>query len=391
EGVPAGSLLDAATLAATGPAATLPPVLDDDIAYLLFTSGTTGEPKGVGVTHGNVRHFIEVMSERYRFTPADRVSQTFDQTFDLAVFDLFMAWEAGASVHVLQQLDLLAPGRFIDRHQLTVWFSVPSVPAMMRKTNLLRPDSFPSLRWSLFCGEPLPRATAEAWQAAAPNSVVENLYGPTELTIACFAYRWNAETSPAECAHDVVSIGRPLPGLGALVVDDELRPVRDGEPGELCVCGPQTVPGYWRNPEKTAERFVALDISPDRRKRFYRTGDRVTRSPEGRYTYLGRVDHQVKVSGYRVELAEIESVLLRDGGIASAVAIGWPVEDGSAKGIIAFVTGASANAPALIARAREALPPYMVPSEVHVLEEMPLNANGKIDRAALARMLAARA
>ncbi|MEZ4219035.1 MAG: amino acid adenylation domain-containing protein [Myxococcota bacterium] len=374
-------------LARAGELRDLPPVVPTDVAYLLFTSGTTGTPKGVPVTHANALHFLDVMSARYALGPDDRLSQTFDATFDLSVFDQFMAWEAGARLCAMQSLDLLAPSRFARKHELTVWFSVPSVPALMRRKGLLAPDAFPTLRWSLFCGEPLPRETAEAWQAAAPASTLENLYGPTELTIACFVHRWDAGASPALCANGVVPIGRPYPGLGAVVLGEGDAPVADGEDGELCVCGPQTVPGYWRDAAKTAERFVELPFAPG--VRFYRTGDRVRRLANGEYVHLGRVDHQVKVLGHRVELGEIEAVLRSAAGVVDAVAVGWPVAHGSADGIVAFVTASErgVDADALVAHARTALPEYMVPGRVVAVDAMPLNANGKIDRAALVARL----
>jgi amino acid adenylation domain-containing protein len=373
------------------PLTDLPPVLPFEIAYLLFTSGSTGVPKGVPVMHSNVLHFLDVMIERYAPGPADRFSQTFDQTFDLSVFDLFMAWETGASVHVLSSIDLVAPTAFINRHELTVWFSVPAIPALMRKKDLLREDSLPTLRLSLFCGEALPRETAEAWQAAAPGSVVENLYGPTELTIACFAYRWDPLRSPAQCVNELVPIGRPYPGLGAVVLAAGEATASNGEPGELLVCGPQTVPGYWRAPEKTTERFVKLSAkmaTAEPRARFYATGDRVLRDADGCYAYLGRTDHQVKVFGYRIELGEIESVLRGFDGVVEAVAAGWPVEEGVIQGIVAFASGTGLSADAILADARERLPKYMVPSQVTIVDRMPLNANGKIDRNTLVDQLA---
>src|SRR5262249_53113877 len=158
---------------------------------------------------------------------------------------------------------------------------VPSIVALLRKKDLLKPNSLPSLRWSLFCGEPLPRTSAEAWQAAAPQSIVENLYGPTELTIACFVHRWDPERSPALCANDIVPIGRPFDGLGAVVVGEQLDAVAPQQPGELCVCGPQTAPGYWRDQAKTDERFVSLPKVDSSGLRFYRTGDRVARTASG--------------------------------------------------------------------------------------------------------------
>jgi amino acid adenylation domain-containing protein len=380
---PPGVVLGRSELAGVGPLKTLPPVIPSDIAYLLFTSGSTGTPKGVPVTHGNVLHFLDVMTVRYGITSDDRFSQTFDQTFDLSVFDLFVAWESGASVYALQPLELLAPTRFITRNELTVWFSVPSIPALMRKKGFLKPDGFPSLRLSLFCGEPLPLASAEAWQDAARNSIVENLYGPTELTIACLLHRWDPQTSPRLCVNGMVPIGRPYPGLGAVLLDEELRPIPGSEPGELCVCGPQTVPGYWQDDAKTAERFVTIEVSPSTRVRFYRTGDRAARLDSGDYVYLGRVDHQIKVLGHRVELGEIEAALRSDSAVVEAIAVGWPVEDGSALGIIAFVSGTGIDSPGLMARVRSRLPDYMSPREIRVVDTMPLNANGKIDRNAL--------
>ena len=154
------------------------PVDLKDFAYLLFTSGSTGRPKGVGVTHANATAFLHAVGERYDFGPDDRFSQTFDMTFDLSVFDMFVAWSAGGCLCVPTQRQLIKPGRFIEDHELTVWFSVPSTGVFMRRLGELKEGRYPSLRWSLFCGEPLPVAVADAWARAAPASTVENLYGP---------------------------------------------------------------------------------------------------------------------------------------------------------------------------------------------------------------------
>lgn len=361
----------------------LPPLPSDRMAYLMFTSGTSGIPKGVPILHSNVRAFINWAMDRYQFRSGDRFSQTFDQTFDLSVFDLFVAWEAGACVYATSPVDLLAPSRFINKNELTVWFSVPSVPAQMRKRNLLGPGTLPTLRWSLFCGEPLPRASAEEWQAAAPNSLVENLYGPTELTIACTVHRWDPRTSPGLCVNDMVPIGTPYPGLTAVLVDEDLRLVSDGKPGELCICGVQTSPGYWKDPVRSAERFVKIHAAGLPDEIFYRTGDLARQLPNGEYVCLARTDHQIKVLGFRVELGEIEGVLQTGTGVLQAVALGWPVSEGTAKGIVAFVSGAGINTTELQNACKAALADYMVPSKIIPLDDMPLNANGKIDRAAL--------
>jgi amino acid adenylation domain-containing protein len=361
----------------------LPPLPPERVAYLLFTSGSTGIPKGVPILHSNVRAFINWAVDRYQIQPGDRFSQTFDQTFDLSVFDLFVAWEAGACVYVMSPVDLLAPSRFINKNELTVWFSVPSVPAQMRKRNLLGPGTLPTLRWSLFCGEPLPRASAEAWQAAAPNSRVENLYGPTELTIACTVHRWDPRSSPGLCVNDMVPIGMPYPGLTAVLADEDLQPVSDGKAGELCVCGAQTSPGYWKDPIKSKDRFVKIRGAGLPDQIYYRTGDLVRQLPNGEYVCLGRTDHQIKVLGFRVELGEIEGVLQTGAGVVQAVALGWPVSEGTAKGIVAFVSGAGIDTIQIQNACKVSLADYMVPSKIILIDDFPLNANGKVDRAAL--------
>lgn len=363
----------------------LPMVSADSTAYLLFTSGSTGIPKGVPISHSNVVHFIQVNQERYQFKPTDRFTQTFDQTFDLSVFDLFMAWNAGATVCSIQPIELLAPARFIREKQITVWFSVPSVATLLRKQGILHPNSFPSLRWSLFCGEALPKEIAELWQEAAPHSIVENLYGPTELTIACSVYRWNPSISPGECVNGIVPIGRPYPGLEAILLDEHLKADVQCTEGELCIAGPQTFSGYWRAPEQTLQKMIRIG-----EKLFYRTGDRVRRLPNGNLVYLGRMDQQIKVMGYRVELSEIEGVLNKQPGVVSSAAVGWPLEDEGAKGIEAFVVlekGADVTSTSILANVRSELPNYMIPRTIHFLEEMPLNVNGKIDRKELLKRL----
>jgi amino acid adenylation domain-containing protein len=365
----------------------LPPLPPDRVAYLLFTSGTSGVPKGVPILHSNVRAFINWAMDRYRFRTEDRFSQTFDQTFDLSVFDLFVAWEAGACVYAMSPADLLAPSKFINKNGLTVWFSVPSVPAQMRKRHLLAPDTLLTLRWSLFCGEPLARASAEAWQGAAPNSIVENLYGPTELTIACTTHRWDPKTSPQLCVNDMVPIGRPFPGLTSVLVDENLRRVSAGEPGELCVCGAQTYPGSWNDPVRTSGRFVKIPAAGLPDQTFYRTGDLARQLPDGEYVCLARTDHQIKVLGFRVELSEIEGLLQTANGVVQAVALGWPMSDGSAKGVVAFVSGDGINTREIQDACKASLADYMVPSRIIPLDDMPLNANGKIDRNALKKRL----
>ena len=364
------------------------PVAPDSIAYLLFTSGSTGMPKGVMVSHRNVMHFVDAMVHRYGITEEDRFSQTFDLTFDLSAFDMFVAWDCGACVCCPSRKTLLNPRKFIQGARLTVWFAAPSIGVLMKRLGALKPNEYLTLRWSLFCGEPLPMEVAEAWAAAAPNSHVENHYGPTELTIACSVYRWDRQRSARECLFDIVPIGDPLPGMEALLVDEGMNEVPPGAEGELLMTGPQLTLGYWRDPERTARAFVA---PPGKDKIYYRTGDRV-RKPlgDGPTAFLGRLDHQIKIQGYRVELGEVEAYLREEGGVEHAVALGWPLTPSGAGAIAAFVVGAHADADQIRARLKAKLPAYAAPREIHFLPQLPLNSNGKVDRKALIEILEAR-
>jgi amino acid adenylation domain-containing protein len=375
---------------AGGRADPVPPAAGADaIAYLLFTSGSTGRPKGVGVTHANVTSFLAAIRERYGFGPADRFSQTFDLTFDLSVFDQFVAWDAGGCLCCPSEAQLMSPARFIRDSELSVWFSVPSLGAMMRKLRMLKPDAFPTLRSSLFCGEPLPVELARAWAAAAPNSTVENLYGPTEATIACTVQAFDpADASGAAELNGVVAIGEAFGGTCTVVADPDLREVVPGEEGELLLTGPQVTPGYWLDAEKTAAAFVR---PPGIEAVHYRTGDRVRRplAAGEPILYLGRMDHQIKVMGHRVELGEIEAVLREASGVDAAIAVGWPLTDSGAGGIAVFIADPDADVAALREQLAERLPDYMVPRRFELLEELPLNANGKFDRRAMLASLEA--
>jgi amino acid adenylation domain-containing protein len=357
----------------------------DSIAYLLFTSGSTGQPKGVMVSHANVRHYLDNVTKRYGFTSNDRVSQTFDLTFDLSAHDMFVAWETGACLCCPTQKQLIKPGGFVNDARLTVWFSVPSMAVFMRRLGVLKPGMYPGLRLSLFCGEALPVDIVHHWGLAAPNSVIENIYGPTELTIACTAYRWDNANSPDECEQGIVPIGQPFDGMRALIVDEQLREVDDGRDGELLMTGPQLSLGYWQDEEKTRQAFVPV---AGKNGAFYRTGDRVRRSAlNGPLVYLGRLDNQIKVLGHRIELGEIEAAVRQVAGLEGVVALGWPMTESGADGIEVFLETDSFDARVLMNQLKGKLPAYMLPRNVLVLRRFPLNANGKYDRKALQLIL----
>jgi amino acid adenylation domain-containing protein len=361
-------------------------VPSNSVAYLLFTSGSTGQPKGVMVSHANVLHYVDYVTKRYGFTSGDRVSQTFDLTFDLSAHDMFVSWQNGACVCCPTQKQLIKPGAFMNDSRLTVWFSVPSMAVFMRRFGVLNPGMYPRLRLSLFCGEALPVDTVREWALAAPNSLIENIYGPTELTIACTAYRWDNNSSPSECEHGIVPIGEPFDDMGALIVDEELQEVEPGAAGELLMSGPQLCLGYWNDEEKTKRAFVGLPGKSD--AYYYRTGDRVRRSAADKpLVYLGRLDSQIKVLGHRVELGEVEAAAREASGLDGVVALGWPMTESGADAIELFLEADNFDTKALVGELKRRLPVYMLPRNVRILRRFPLNANGKYDRQALQMIL----
>ena len=382
--LPQHQVIGAARLAGAGEWSA-PSVDVNSIAYLLFTSGSTGQPKGVMISHANVLHYVDYVTKRYGINSADRLSQTFDLTFDLSAHDLFVAWGSGACLCVPTQKQMIKPGAFINQARLTQWFSVPSTAIFMRRLGELKPGSYPHLRLSLFCGEALPMEVARDWSAAAPNSIVENIYGPTELTIGCTAYRWHNQTSPVDCEQGIVPIGEPFENMEALIVDEQLRQVPIGHEGELLMTGPQLGQGYWRDEEKTKSAFISV---PGREGIYYRTGDRVRRlAPDKPLTYLGRLDNQVKVLGHRVEIGEVEAVARKLSGVDGVIAIPWPNKT-NADGIELFLEMDQFDTEPLLKQMKEQLPHYMIPRNIRTLSRLPRNPNGKYDRGALRDILA---
>ena len=284
-------------------------------------------------------------------------------------------------------IEWVNPNKYIEAKQLTVIDIVPSTGHAMNRAGGWRPNRFARLRLCRFGGEALSAELAAAMAVAAPGALIDNVYGPTECTVDAAYYRWNTATSPAECEHGVVPIGSAGPGVGLLIVDSDLREVPVGAEGELLISGQQVTPGYWHDPERTAKSFIRLPGSP---AVFYRTGDLVRRPQPGRpIPYLGRLDYQVKISGVRIELGEVEHALRQAAGTDLVVAIGWPLTVRVRPGSSASSLDPDASERAIRERLKASLPAVMVPKEIFVLDELPLNVNGKVDRKALLERLKA--
>jgi amino acid adenylation domain-containing protein len=351
------------------------PASASDTAYILFTSGSTGRPKGVRITHGNLGHYFRELDARYGFGPDDAFSQVFAPAFDCAIFDLFAAWGAGAAVVSVPDHAYRAMTEFVTAERITVWYSTPAAISVVARHGGLPAKSMPTLRLSTFAGDALRAADAAAWQEAAPGAVIDNLYGPAETTITCTAYRWSPGSSPGECLHGIVPIGTLHSGHHYMLLDEHGD--EDPAEGELCVRGPQVSPGYL-DPADDGERFITRGS-----RRWYRTGDRIRLAGSGDLLFVGRVDNQVQVQGWRTELAEIDHHVRRCPGVADAVTVAVAI-DGSQR-LVVFYTGQRTTTAQFARQLMAELPQQLVPRHYQQLTELPLSVNRKIDRQALRR------
>jgi non-ribosomal peptide synthetase component F len=299
--------------------------------------------------------------------------------FDLSVFDIFGSFAVGAELHLVPaSLNLSAPNmaEFIRSSELTQWFSVPSVLNYMAKFDTVKRDDFPKLKRVLWCGEVLPTATLRYWMQRLPRVEFTNLYGPTEATIASSYY--TVPSMPDENAS--IPIGRPCEGESLSVLNDALRPVPQGDIGELYIGGVGLSPGYWRAEQKTR---TAFHENPDGSGRIYKTGDLAKVGPDGLIYFVGRADNQIKSRGYRIELGEIEAALSRIEELKESAVVAIPTREFEGSLIccaFAPLEGSSVTIITLRETLRASLPYYMLPGRWLSLDRLPKNANGKIDR-----------
>ncbi|WP_213301894.1 amino acid adenylation domain-containing protein [Paraburkholderia sacchari] len=356
-----------------------------EVAYVLFTSGSTGDPKGVPITHANADAYIKGQLQLQEKESNTRYIQLCELVFDPSVHDMFVCWAIGGCLYVPHTVDPLFNADFVRHHEITHWNSVPSVAAFMQQMRKLAPGAFPSLRVSMFGGEPLTRSLAMAWMRAAPNSRLLHMYGPTEATIACTCFE--VRTGFLEDARNsVMPLGRALPGVELMVVDAELEPVAFGERGELLVAGPQIADGYLVPDAAGSSRFVEKVYPGRRALRWYRTGDVAHTTADHGIVLHGRLDMQIKIRGNRVEMQEVERVIQACSNGTQCAVIPWPVDEaGRATGLVAFVANATIEPGRVLQACRQRLPPYAVPASFVIVDSLPLNVNGKVDRRALAR------
>ncbi|MEV0981876.1 amino acid adenylation domain-containing protein [Streptomyces sp. NPDC049915] len=349
----------------------------DDLAYILYTSGSTGEPKGVMIEHRSICRLVDSTAFA-EVTTADVVGQTSNFCFDVYTYECWGALTSGATLAVVPKDALVDSGRLADTVRAlgitTLWLTAP----LFNRHLTERPDLLDGLKTVLYGGEAVERSVADAVMSGpwAPGRLV-NCYGPTETTVyaVCHAVRASEEPRPT------MPIGRPIDNTEAYVMDRTGRLTPVGLPGELWIAGPAVGRGYWNRPELTARRFVRHPFSDDPEARAYRTGDLVRWLPDGRLEFLGRLDDQVKLRGLRIELGEIESVVVAHEEVASAVVVLRTV--GGEPHLVAYVVPVSdsnGTGPKLREHCRRSLPSYMVPTWFVTLESVPLTPNGKVDR-----------
>jgi len=354
---------------------------------VMYTSGSTGEPKGVVVTHGNMRHFLAWMLDEHAPTPDDVFLNVVPYSFDVSVMDTWVALATGSSIVAVTREHRAHPARLRERLQAsgaTIWVSTPSFARLCLADPAFTQALLPCLKTFLFCGETLsPRIAADLLDRF-PDAAVWNTYGPTEATVATTSIRIDRDLLGR---YPVLPIGRTMPGSQVVVVDDALR-VRPGdEQGEILIAGPNVSPGYLGRPDLTARAFCTYDGLPA-----YRTGD-LGRTRDGLLFFEGRADDQIKLNGYRIELGDVEANIRRLPDVLDAAVV---LRERGARGdsLAAFVVMRSdpaadptARELALRAALARQLPTYMLPQVVRFVETLPLTPNGKVDRRSLLETL----
>ena len=353
----------------------------DDVAYVLYTSGSTGIPKGVMVTHGNIRNYIDWALSYFHITQEDRILGTAPFYFDMSTFDIFCFMAAGATFCLATEDLLLFPEklvRFMEQEKVTLWKGVCSLLMYMCRAGVLRPGRIPSLRTVIFAGEPMDAQYLATWMKAFPEKSFFNGYGPTEATGVSLCYYVGHVPDPGQ----PIPIGRPCKGAKVVLLGEGGIPVRPGEVGELCIAGDCLAKGYLNDPEKTQRAFTPPPTGfDDLGDRIYHTGDLVRQTPGGDYVFVSRKDHQVKWMGYRIELAEIETNLTAHPQVREAAVLLASTGNGGLSELVAFLeTDGNVDSFMLSRFLEQRVPPYMIPKRFIQMGSLPRNDRGKLAR-----------
>lgn len=380
-GPPGMRVIETRTLPPAAIDLSLPALAGDALAYILFTSGSTGEPKGVPISHANLSAFIDAFFAcTCPLTEHDRVLQMFELTFDFSIATYMTPLARGACVCTVPREAIKYTSVFdlLENHGITIAPMVPSILSYLRP--YFGEIRLPALRHAYFCGEALYEDVVQEWSECVPNALIQNFYGPTEATVFSLVYDWKPGKAATKAINGIVCIGKPMAHMGAILIDENRNVVPAGERGEICLSGPQVTPGYWKNPEKNSASFFRDEAS---QTRYYRTGDLAEIDADGDLQFCGRVDHQVQIQGYRVELSEVEFHARAAIAKINLCAIAFQNRIGNSQ-IHLFVEGDAKAAAQIKSHVATALPAYMVPTGITPVPALPLNPSGKVDRVKLA-------
>jgi len=362
------------------------PAIEDDLAYALYTSGSTGMPKGVMMSHRGGLAFVEWAIEALGMTASDRVAAVAGMHFDLSILDLFATIAVGATLLPIPERSLLRPSqltRWIAERQISVWYSTPSTLILLLEEGQLERHSHQlKLHRLLFAGEVFPTKYLRRLRQVVPAAELYNLYGPTETNVCT----WKHVVEIPEDDRETIPIGRACANTMVAAVDDQGHEVKVGEEGELWVRGPTVMRGYWGDQEKTASVLRRRPGFEPQGGLWYRTGDLVRQDESGDYHFRGRRDHMVKIRGYRVEIGEIEAALYSHPNIKELAVVPVAAERYGQK-LRAYVVAHEKEQYSVIqlkAFLGEHLPAYMIPGEVRRLDTLPKTSTGKVDRRSLA-------
>lgn len=356
---------------------------NEDLLYVLFTSGSTGNPKGVAIPHKGVINYIDWVTDCFSITEMDNIGNQAPFYFDNSVLDIYSMLKTGATLHITPHILFSQPVpllEYIKENEISTIFWVPSALVLVSRLRALRNvDVSGTLKKILFAGEVMPAKQLNFWRKYIPDAVYANLYGPTEITVDCTFYIIDREFADDES----IPIGKPIPNADVIVLDENNGIVVDPETaGELCVKGIGLAAGYYNNPDKTKEVFIQNPANRAYPERIYRTGDLVKYNEKGELVYVTRKDFQIKHMGHRIELGEIETAV----SSFKEISMSCCLYDEKKSKIVLFLE-AEVEKNEIIQRLRDSLPDYMLPGKVVYLEKLPLNANGKIDRVKLKEYL----
>ena len=357
---------------------TVSDINDVDPLYILFTSGSTGVPKGVTVNHRAVIDFVEEASEYMEFSEEEIFLNQAPFYFDASVPDIYCTIRNAATLHIIDNSMFTFPIKVVDhieKNRINALYWVPSALITLANFKVLQKRDIRSLRKIMFCGEIMPVKQLNMWRESAPSARYVNYYGPSETTYACSYYEIDRDFSDDE----VLPIGRAAKNTDIIILDNDKEVLDPNCIGEICVRGSCLAIGYYNSPERTDEAFVQNPLNDKTRDIIYKTGDLGHYGSDGLIYFDGRKDHQIKLNGYRIELGEIETLVMSFDGVDRAAC----VFDSDEKKIYLFYQGNVADIKEMI---KGRLPEYMVPHRIIQLDELPQNRNGKIDRTLLARM-----